>query len=101
MFEPIIYLNDAITWANSYNAVSRHGTGVDNKYGGNNHCVWTNDHNIRANIHVIEAVILYTENHDVFSHTYDRLAKLIIYIASQWVNTYYTQTVGYPAAGYP
>lgn len=50
--------------------ISRHVTGADSKKGGNNHC--SNDHNPRANIHVMEVIILYKDHDASFLHTHDR-----------------------------
>lgn len=43
---------------------SRHIIGADRIYEVNNHCAGANGHNPRANIYIIESIILYIEDYD-------------------------------------
>ena len=58
MFYTTVHLNYVIIWTNSCDTLSRQSIGADSTYGINNCYAGANDHNPRANIHVIKVIMM-------------------------------------------
>ena len=58
MFNTTVHSNYAIIWTNSCDTFSRHSIREDSTHGINNCYSGANDHNPRANIHVIKVIMM-------------------------------------------
>ena len=101
MFYTTVHLNYVIIWTNSCDTLSRQSIGADSTYGINNCYAGANDHNPRANIHVIKVIMMLLFYKLIMDEQYPSHISISIYIYTHThihthihIHTYNIQTVG-------
>ena len=103
MFYTTVHLNYVIIWTNSCDTLSRQSIGADSTYGINNCYAGANDHNPRANIHVIKVIMMLLFYKLIMDEQYPShiSISISIYIYTHThihthihIHTYNIQTVG-------